>query len=183
MPAFSVQQPNDTSYSLGFSVFNQVLTLFFLKAHTNPRQLQRFVRPPFATVWIVSSSNWSTTSLLELRSPDSTGYLFLLFSFQFSFFLWIKLSLFLMFSFAFIFFSLIAHIYFSLLENYLRRTVRYLSGCYQYYRLKSILFSAILRSRFISTRLQVFAKRLLAARLSSILVLKCYPKIRNTPKF
>jgi hypothetical protein len=45
-----------------------------------------------------------------------------------------------MFPFAFIFFSLITHIYFSLLENDLRRTVRYLIGCYQYYRSKSILF-------------------------------------------
>ena len=78
--------------------------------------------------------------MLDLRSPDSTEHLFLFFSFQFSFFLWIKLGLFLMFPFAFIFFSLITHIYFSLLENDLRRTVRYLIGCYQYYRSKSILF-------------------------------------------
>ncbi len=45
-----------------------------------------------------------------------------------------------MFPFAFIFFSLITHIYFSLLENDLRRTVHCLIGCYQYYRSKSILF-------------------------------------------
>ncbi len=84
--------------------------------------------------------------MLDLRSPDSTGHLFLLFSFQFSFFLWSKLGLFLMFPLSFIFFSLITHIYFSLLENYLRRTVRYLSGCYQYYRSKSILLLKLYES-------------------------------------
>jgi len=57
------------------------------------------------------------------RSPDSTGQLFLLFFFQFSFFLWTKMGLFLLFPFAFIFFPLITHIYFSLLENDLRRIV------------------------------------------------------------
>jgi hypothetical protein len=61
--------------------------------------------------------------VLDLRSPNSTGHLFLLFFFQFSFFLWIKLGLFLFFPFAFIFFPLISHICFSLLENDLRRTV------------------------------------------------------------
>jgi hypothetical protein len=50
-----------------------------------------------------------------------------------------------MFSFAFIFFSLITHIYFSLLENDLRRTVLCLNGYYQYYQSKSILLSVILR--------------------------------------
>ena len=56
--------------------------------------------------------------------PDSTGYLFiLLFFFQPSFFLWIKLGLFLLFPSAFILFSLITHICFSLHENDLRRTV------------------------------------------------------------
>ncbi len=44
-------------------------------------------------------------------------FFFSLFSFLFSFFLWIKLGLFLLFSFAFIFFSLITHICFSLFEN------------------------------------------------------------------
>ena len=47
----------------------------------------------------------------------------LLFFFQSSFFLLIKLGLFLLFLFAFILFSLITHICFSLLENDLRRTV------------------------------------------------------------
>jgi hypothetical protein len=61
--------------------------------------------------------------VLDLRSPNSTGHLFLLFFFQFSFFLWIKLGLFLFFPFAFIFFPLISHICFSLLENDLHRTV------------------------------------------------------------
>jgi hypothetical protein len=51
-----------------------------------------------------------------------------------------------MFPLSFIFFSLITHIYFSLLENYLRRTVRYLSGCYQYYRSKSILLLKLYES-------------------------------------
>ena len=41
----------------------------------------------------------------------------LLFFFQFSFFLWTKLSLFLLFPFAFIFTSLITHICFSVVEN------------------------------------------------------------------
>lgn len=76
------------------------------------------------TVRIVLSSDWHTTSFFDLKSPDSTGHLFiLLFLFQFSFFLWIKLGLFLLFPFAFIFFSLIAHICFSLVENDLLRTV------------------------------------------------------------
>jgi len=50
----------------------------------------------------------------------------LLFSFQFPFFLWIKLGLFLVFPFAFIFFPFIAHICFSFLENNL-----YLLTCTQ----------------------------------------------------
>jgi hypothetical protein len=63
-----------------------------------------------------------TTSLLDLRPPDSTGHLvILLFFFQFSFFLWSKLGLFLLFSFAFIPFSLITHIGVSLLKNDLRQ--------------------------------------------------------------
>ena len=66
-------------------------------------------RPPFATVWIVSSSSWHTTSVLDLSSPNCTGHLFLLFFFRFSFFLWIKLGLFLLFPFAFVFFPLITH--------------------------------------------------------------------------
>jgi len=46
------------------------------------------------------------------------AYLFILFIFfQFSFFLWTKLSLFLVFPFAFIFTSLITHICFSVIEN------------------------------------------------------------------
>jgi len=57
-------------------------------------------------------------------SPDSTGHLFiLLFFFQSSFFLWTMHGLFMLFPFAFILFSLITHIYFSLLGNDLRRTV------------------------------------------------------------
>ena len=72
---------------------------------------------------LYDTSNWHTTSVLDLRSPGSTGHLFLFFFFQFSFFLWIKLGLFLLFPFAFIFFSFITHISFSLLENDLRRTV------------------------------------------------------------
>ena len=43
--------------------------------------------------------------------------LFILFSFQLSFFLWTTLSLFLLFFFAFIFTSLIAHICSSVIEN------------------------------------------------------------------
>ena len=61
--------------------------------------------------------------MLDLRSPDSTGHLFLLFLFQFSFFFSTKLGLFLLLPFAFIFFPLITHVCFSLLENDLRRTV------------------------------------------------------------
>ena len=94
------------------------------------------------------------TSVLDLRSADSSDHLFLLFSFQFSFFLCTKLGFFLMFPFAFIFFSLITHIYFSLLENDLRRTAHYLIGYYQYSRTKSILLSAILKSWFISICVQ-----------------------------
>ena len=46
------------------------------------------------------------------------AYLFiLLFSFQFSFFLWTTLGLFLLFPFAFIFTSHITHICFSVIEN------------------------------------------------------------------
>ena len=56
-------------------------------------------------------------SVLDLRSPNNTGHLFLLFFFQFSFFLWIKLGLFLLFPFAFVFFTLITHICFSLFES------------------------------------------------------------------
>jgi hypothetical protein len=62
-------------------------------------------------------------SVLDLRSPNNTGYLFLLFFFQFSFFLWIKLGIFLLFLFAFVFFPLITHICFSLFESELCRTV------------------------------------------------------------
>jgi len=52
------------------------------------------------------------------RTTNNTRQLIIvLFFFQLSFFLWIKLGLFVLFSFAFIFFSLIAHICFSLLEN------------------------------------------------------------------
>ena len=90
-------------------------------ACASPRQLQRSVWPSFATVWIVSSSNLHTTSVLDLRSPNNTGHLFLLFFFQFSFFLWIKLGLFLLFPFAFVFFPLITHICFSLFESELCR--------------------------------------------------------------
>jgi hypothetical protein len=60
--------------------------------------------------------------LIELLSyvplpSGSTIHFFLLFSFQFSFFLWTKVGLFLLFPFAFIFLPFIAHIYFSFLEN------------------------------------------------------------------
>ncbi len=58
-------------------------------------------------------------------SPDSAGHLFIpFFSFQFSFFHWIKLGLFLLFPFAFISFSLVTHIRFSLPENDSRQFVR-----------------------------------------------------------
>jgi len=67
--------------------------------------------------------NWHTTSLLDLRSPDGAGHLLvLLFSFHFSFFLWIKLGLFLLFPFAFVFFPLVTHFCFSFLESELLRT-------------------------------------------------------------
>jgi len=56
-------------------------------------------------------------SVLDLRSPNNTGHLFLPFFFQFSFFLWSKLSLFLLFLFAFVFFPLITHLCFSLFES------------------------------------------------------------------
>ncbi len=56
----------------------------------------------------------ATTLQLELDG----AYLFiLLFSFQFSFFLWTTLGFFLLFPFAFIFTSLITHICFSVIEN------------------------------------------------------------------
>ena len=57
----------------------------------------------------------ATVATATPRSPDSTGHLFLLLFFQFSFFLLSKLSLFLLFPFSFIFFPLITHICFSLL--------------------------------------------------------------------
>ena len=80
---------------------------------------------PLCILFLVSTnSGEDQTSLLDLRLQDSAEYLFiLLFSFQSSFFLWIKLGLFLLFPFAFILFSLITHICFSLLENDLRQTV------------------------------------------------------------
>ncbi len=54
----------------------------------------------------------------KFSSPDSAGRLFiLLFLFQFSFCLWIKLSLFLLFPFAFVSSPLVTHIRFSLPEN------------------------------------------------------------------
>jgi hypothetical protein len=57
---------------------------------------------------------------MAFLAVSTAGHLFiLLFLFQLSFFLWIKLGLFLLFLFAFIFFSLIAHICFSFLENVL----------------------------------------------------------------
>jgi len=72
----------------------------------------------------LDSNSESDTIIGGRSSPDSTGHLFiLLFFFQSSFFLWIKLGLFLLFPSAFILFSLITHICFSLLENDLRRTV------------------------------------------------------------
>ena len=64
-----------------------------------------------------------TTFVLDLRSSNNTGPLLLLFFFQFSFFLWSKLSLFLLFPFAFVFFPLITHFCFSLFESELCRTV------------------------------------------------------------
>jgi len=48
---------------------------------------------------------------------DSACLFVLLFSFQFSFFLWTTLGLFLLFPSAFIFTSLITHICFSVIEN------------------------------------------------------------------
>ncbi len=59
----------------------------------------------------------------SIRTSFRISFLFLLFFFRFSFFFWIKLGLFLLFPFAFVFFPLITHIYFSLFENELRRTV------------------------------------------------------------
>ena len=61
--------------------------------------------------------------MLAFRPPDSTAHLFFLFSFQLSFLLRSKLGLLLFFPFAYISFSFITHIYFSLFENDLRRTV------------------------------------------------------------
>ena len=67
--------------------------------------------------------NRHTTSLLDLRSPDSAGHLFiLLFFFHFSLFLRIKLGLFPLFPFALIFFPLVTHFCFSFLESELLRT-------------------------------------------------------------
>ena len=57
----------------------------------------------------------------DFRSPNKTGHLFLLFFFQFSFFLFSKLGLFLLFPFAFVLFPLITHICFSLFESELCR--------------------------------------------------------------
>ncbi len=65
-----------------------------------------------------------TPSLYHFKvTEQNTGHLFLLFSFQFSFFLWIKLGLFLLFPFAYVFFPLITHSCFSLFESELCRTV------------------------------------------------------------
>jgi len=50
-----------------------------------------------------------------------TIYLFLLFLFQFTFFLGATLGLFLLFSLAFILLSLVTHVFFSLFGNDLRR--------------------------------------------------------------
>ena len=52
-----------------------------------------------------------------LRSRPLGGLIILLVLFRFSFFLWSKPGLFLLLSSALIFFSLITHVYFSLLEN------------------------------------------------------------------
>ena len=60
------------------------------------------------------------------KKRQTDGYtenLFFLILFLFSFLLWIKLGLFLMFLLAFVLFSLITHIFFSLFESELRRTV------------------------------------------------------------
>ncbi len=56
---------------------------------------------------------------LDLYPHESqqNDLLILLFSFQFSFFLWTTLGFFLLFPFAFIFTSLITHICFSVIEN------------------------------------------------------------------
>ena len=51
-----------------------------------------------------------------IRISFRISFLFLLFVFRFSFFLWIKLGFFLLFPFAFVFFPLITHICFSLFE-------------------------------------------------------------------
>jgi hypothetical protein len=56
------------------------------------------------------------------HDPFTTGHLFLLFFFQFSFFLWIKVGLFLLVPFAFVFFPFITHICLSLFESELFRT-------------------------------------------------------------
>ena len=72
---------------------------------------------------LFNKPHWPGPSMLDLRSPDSTGYLSLLFFFQFPFFLLTKLSLFLLFPFTFVFSPLITHICFSLFESELCRTV------------------------------------------------------------
>ena len=77
---------------------------------------------------------------LAVGSPDSTIHSFLLFSFQFSFFLWTKLGLFLLFPSAFVFFPLITHIYSSLI--FLHPTVvltKFISQMQKYTGLDRIL--------------------------------------------
>ena len=54
------------------------------------------------------------------KSPNATGRLVLLFSFQFAFFFWSMLGLLLLFSLAFIFLSCVTHGRFSLVEDDLR---------------------------------------------------------------
>ncbi len=63
----------------------------------------------------INSAYTTYFNVKRLRS----GHLFLLFFFQFSFFLWIKLGLFLLFPFAFVFFPFITHVCFSLFESLL----------------------------------------------------------------
>ncbi len=105
----------------------QVIALSYLSSIRHPASFRLkqwdYDSPQLVGLRQSFAKNWHTTSVLDLRSPNNTGHLFLFFFFQFSFFLWIKLGLFLLFLFAFVFFPFITHISFSLFESELCRTV------------------------------------------------------------
>ena len=114
------ENPDSTAICVPYQLWNIAAVLLQAKRgkFSPPRTISEFSHS-------LGQFRTFTTSLLDLRSPDSTGRLvFLLLSFQFSFFFWTKLGLFLLFPSAFISLSLITHIGSSSLKNDLRQLVR-----------------------------------------------------------